>query len=76
MLSKYSENILNINDVNKLYSLPEAKYSKNPFQNLQDLNETKEGLLKFQFKVGYIEEQLPVAVSVNSYKNGSFMVNV
>ena len=30
----------------------------------------------FKFKLGYVEEQLFLAVSVNSSKNGSFMVDV
>ena len=30
----------------------------------------------FNFKLGYAEEQLFVAVSVTSNKNGSFMVDV
>ena len=46
---------------------------KNEFQNLQDIK-TREGLAKFQCKLGYVEEQLFVAVSLNSYKNGSFML--
>ena len=53
-----------------------AKYNKNEFQNLQDLKETREGLVKFQFKVGYVEEQLFVDVSVNSYRNGSFVLDI
>ena len=61
-------------DVNTLYSLRGAKYNKNSFQNLQDLKETGEGLVMFKFKLGYIEKQLFVVVSVNSNKNGSFMV--
>ena len=61
------------NDVSTLYLLQVAKYNKNEFQNLQDLKETREGLFKFQFKLGYVEEQLFVAVSMNCYKNGSFM---
>ena len=32
--------------------------------------ETAEGLVMFKFKLGYVEEQLFVAVSVNSNKNG------
>ena len=44
-------------------------HHKNEFQNLQDLK-TGEGLAKFQFKLGYVEEQLFVAVSLNSDKNG------
>ena len=39
-----------------------AKYNKDEFQNLQDLKETSEGLVKFQFKLGYVEEQFFVAV--------------
>ena len=68
--------IIIINDVNTLYFLRVAKYSKNEFHNLQDLKETAEVLVKFQFKLGYVEEQLFLAVFVNSYKNGSFMVDV
>ena len=49
---------------------------KNEFQNLRDLKETEEGLVKFQFRLGYVKEQPFVAVSVNSYKNRSFMVDV
>ena len=41
--------------------------NKNEFQNLQDLKETGEGLVKFQFKLGYVEKQLFLVVSVNSY---------
>ena len=66
---------LNIIDVNTLYSILVAKYDKNTSQNLQDLKETGEGLVKFQFKLSYVEEQLFVAVSDYS-KNGSFMVDV
>ena len=29
-----------------------------------------------KFKLGYVEEQLFLAVSVNSDKNGSFMIDV
>ena len=53
-----------------------VKYNKNEFQNLQDLKETREGLVKFQFKVGYVEEELFVDVSVNSYRNGSFVLDI
>ena len=53
----------NINDVNTLYSLWVAKYIKNEFQNLQDLEEAEDSLLKFQFKFGYVEEQVFVAVT-------------
>ena len=56
--------------MNTSYLLRVAKYNKNGFQNLQDLKETGEDLVKFQFKFGYDEEQLFVALSVNSYKNG------
>ena len=62
--------------MNTLYSLPIARYNKNEFQNLQDLKESGEGLVKFQFKLGFVEEQLFVAVSVNSYKIAPFMVHV
>ena len=31
--------------------------------------------LKVKYKLGYVEEQLAVAVSVHSDKNGSFMVD-
>ena len=75
-LSKCSKNKLNINNVNAYFSLQVAKYNKNDFQNLQDLIETGEGLVMFNFKLGYAEEQLFVAVSVTSNKNGSFMVDV
>ena len=70
MLTKCSKDTLNIN-LNTLYSLRVGKYNKIEFLNLQDLKETVEGLAKFQFKLGYVEEQLFVAVFVNF---GSFMV--
>ena len=76
MLTKCSKDTLNINDVNTLYSLRVAKYNKNEFQNLWDLNENGAGLVKFRFPLGYIEEHLFEAVIVNSYKNGPFMVDV
>ena len=66
--------MLNFNDVNALYSLRIEKYNKNEF--LQDLKETGQSLVKFHFKLGYVEEQLFVAVSGNCYKNGSVMVDV
>ena len=69
-------NTLNINDVNTLYSLRVAKDNKNEFKNLQYFKETGGGLVKFQFKFGYVEEQLFAAVSVSFYKNGPFMVDV
>ena len=75
MLTKFSKDTLNINDANTLYSLRVAKYNKNEFQNLQDLEEKGEGLVRFQFKHGYVEEQLFTAVSMNSYKNGSHKTN-
>ena len=56
-----------INNLNTLYSLRVGKYNKIEFQ---------EGLAKFQFKLSYVEEQLFVAVSVSSYKNGSLMDDV
>ena len=74
MLAICSKDTLNINDFNTLYSLRVTKCNKN--ENLLDLKETGEGLVKFQLKLGYVEEQLFVAVSVNSYKNGSFTVDV
>ena len=43
------------------------------FQNLQD---SKEPGGRFKFKLGYVEEQLFVTVSVNSNKNVSFMADV
>ena len=46
------------------------------FQNLQDLKETGEGLVMFKFRLGYVEEQFFVNVSVNSNKKGFFMVDV
>ena len=70
MLTKCCKDTLNIN-LNTLYSLRVGKYNKIEFLNLQDLKETVEGLAKFQFKLGYVEEQLFVAVFVNF---GSFMV--
>ena len=76
MLTKCRKDTLNINDVNAFYSLQVAKYSKNEFQNLQDLKEMGKGLVKFQFKLGCVEEQLFVAVSMNLYKNGSFLVDI
>ena len=65
---------LNINDVNTIYSLRVTKYIE--LRNLEDLKETRQGLVNFQFKLGYVEEQLFVAVSVNSYKSSSFIVDV
>ena len=67
MLTKCSKGTLNINNMNTLYSLRVAKYNKNELQNLQDFKESGEGLVRFQFKIGYVEQQLFVAVSVNSY---------
>ena len=67
MLTKCSKDTLNINIMNTLYSLRVAKYNKNELQNLQDFKESGEGLVRFQFKIGYVEQQLFVAVSVNSY---------
>ena len=67
MLTKCSKDTLNINNMNTLYSLRVAKYNKNELQNLQDFKESGEGLVRFQFKIGYVEQQLFVAVSVNSY---------
>ena len=52
MPTKCSKDTLYINDVNTLYSLRVTKYSKNEFQNLQNLKETGESLVKFQFKLG------------------------
>ena len=46
--------MLNFNDVNALYSLRIEKYNKNEF--LQDLKETGQSLVKFHFKLGYVEE--------------------
>ena len=65
---------LNINDVNTIYSLRVTKYIE--LRNLEDLKETRQDLVNFQFKLGYVEEQLFVAVSVNSYKSSSFIVDV
>lgn len=76
MLTKCSKDKLNINDVNALYSLRVAKNNNNEFQNLQDFKKNGEGLVKFQFKFGYAEEYFFVAVTVNSYKSGSFMVDI
>ena len=75
MLTKCSKDTLNINNMNTLYSLRVAKYNKNELQNLQDFKESGEGLVRFQFKIGYVEQQLFVTVSVNSYM-GFFMVDV
>ena len=58
MLTKCRKDTLNINDVNIFYSLRVANYNKNEFQNLKDLKETGEVLVKFQFKLGFVEEQL------------------
>ena len=58
VLTKRSKDTLNVNDVITVYSLRVAKYNKNEFQNLQDLKGTGDGLVKFQFKLGYVEEQL------------------
>ena len=65
---------LDINDVNTIYSLRVTKYIE--LRNLEDLKETRQDLVNFQFKLGYVEEQLFVAVSVNSYKSSSFIVDV
>ena len=65
---------LNINDVNTIYSLRVTKYIE--LRNLEDLKETRQDLVNFQFKLGYVEEQLFVAVSVNSYKSSSFIEDV
>ena len=62
--------------MNTLYSQQVAKYNKNEFLNLQDLKETVAVLAKFQLKLDYVEEQLFVDVSINSCKNGSFIVDV
>ena len=75
MLTKCSKETRNISDLNILYSLQVTKYNKNKFQNLQDSKEPGEGLVKFQFKLGYVEGKLFVAVSVNSLKNGSFVID-
>ena len=77
--SNYERNIMcvpnttNTQDVNALYSLRVAKYNKSELQTLQDLKETGEGQVRFQFKS---EEQLFVPVSLNSYKNRSFIADV
>ena len=76
MVTKCCKDALNINNVNALYSLKVAKYNKNELQNLQGLKESGEDLVKFQFKLGYVEEQFFEAASMNSYKNGLFMVDV
>ena len=51
MLTNCSKDTLNINDVNTSYSLKVAKYNKHEFQNLQDLKETGEGLVKFSLNL-------------------------
>ena len=52
-LSKNSKYRLNINEVNTSYSLPVAKHNnKNEFQNLQDLDETRESIVMCQLKFG------------------------
>ena len=61
--------------MNTLYSLRVAEYNKNEFQSLQDLK-NRRVFVKFQFNLGYVEEQFLGVVSVNSHKNGSFMVDV
>ena len=76
MYLRNAATMLYINDANTSYSLRVAKYNKNEIQNLQDLKDTVKGLVKFQFKLGYINEQLFETVLVHSYKNGSFMVDV
>ena len=76
MYLRNAATMLYINDVNTSYSLRVAKYNKNEIQNLQYLKDTVKGLVKFQFKLGYINEQLFETVLVHSYKNGSFMVDV
>ena len=76
VVTKCCKDALNINNVNALYSLKVAKYNKNELQNLQGLKESGEDLVKFQFKLGYVEEQFFEAASMNSYKNGLFMVDV
>ena len=65
-----------LNDINLLDSHPVAKYNKSEYQNLQDLKETGEGLVMFKFKHGYVEKLLFVAISLNSNKNRSFMVDI
>ena len=47
MLAICSNDTLNINDFNTLYSLRVAKCNKNEFQNLLDLKETGKDLVKF-----------------------------
>ena len=79
VLTKYSKDVFNVSNVNIPYSLRVAKYNKDELQNLQDSKEIGKGLVKFQFKLGYVEamfKQLFVAVSLNSYKNESFLVDV
>ena len=76
MLTKCNKYTLNTRDMKTLYSLRAAKYKKYEFQSLLDFKETGDGLVKFQFKLGYAEAQLFVAVPMNSYKNVSFTVHV
>ena len=51
-----------------LHSLWAAKFNKNDLKNWQDLKETRERLAKFQFKFGYVEEQLFVLFPLSSIK--------
>ena len=78
-LTKCSKDVFNISNVNIPYSLRVAKYNKDELQNLQDSKEIGKDLVNFQFKLGYVEamfKQLFVAVSLNSYKTESFLVDV
>ena len=50
--------------------------NKNSQQLLQDLKEIGEDLVIFKIKLGYVEEQLCVAVSVTVIKIQSSMVDV
>ena len=51
VLTKCSKYLLNINDVNKLYSLRVAKYNKNQFQTLESLKLIRKGLVMSKFIV-------------------------
>ena len=51
VLTKCCKYLLNINDVNKLYSLRVAKYNKNEFQTLESLKLIREGSVMSKFKV-------------------------
>ena len=68
-LTKCSKDALNTNAVNTLYLLRVAKYKKKRVSKFTGFK-TGEGLLMFKFKLGYVKEQLFLAVSVNSNKKG------